>query len=230
MIFHCTGALAKCASGGRDHTSCCNRRGVPAKCISLCRGVLPQPPVDCLSFGGNIIQCFEEGKYFLLCYITVFVCKSFIIIFTLSCNDFNKLCCQFPPFSDFIPVRYSLCGASFASDILIVYLCYLFEVLILFVKCQYKKKTKQRTGVAIHRSSTNLCFSVEIFQFQCIEIKLLPRTIHHWMHNNHWITEYKIHFCLCRERATPWLLSECFSLNVETVNITVTQKNSTRCV
>ncbi|XP_037031427.1 Ig-like and fibronectin type-III domain-containing protein 2 isoform X3 [Bradysia coprophila] len=55
------GALAKCASGGRDHTSCCNRRGVPAKCISLCRGVLPQPPVDCLSYGGNIIQCFEEG-------------------------------------------------------------------------------------------------------------------------------------------------------------------------
>lgn len=29
--------------------------------MSLCRGLVPQPPVDCLAYGGNIIQCFEEG-------------------------------------------------------------------------------------------------------------------------------------------------------------------------
>lgn len=29
--------------------------------MSLCRGLIPQPPVDCLAYGGNIIQCFEEG-------------------------------------------------------------------------------------------------------------------------------------------------------------------------
>lgn len=62
--FIFTGALAKCAAGGRDHTPCCNRRGVPARCISLCRGVLPQAPAECSTFGGNIIQCFEEGKFF----------------------------------------------------------------------------------------------------------------------------------------------------------------------
>lgn len=55
------GALAKCAAGGRDHTPCCSRRGVAKKCLSLCRGLIPSPQVDCLAYGGNIIQCFEEG-------------------------------------------------------------------------------------------------------------------------------------------------------------------------
>lgn len=59
LIF--IGTLAKCAAGGRDHTPCCTRRGVIPKCLSLCRGVIPAPPVDCLAYGGNIIQCFEEG-------------------------------------------------------------------------------------------------------------------------------------------------------------------------
>lgn len=58
--------LSKCAAGGRDHSSCCTRRGVPNKCLSLCRGIVPQPAVNCLPFGGNIIQCFEEGMP-LLC-------------------------------------------------------------------------------------------------------------------------------------------------------------------
>lgn len=56
------GVLSKCAAGGRDHTQCCVRRGVPTKCLSLCRGIVPQPAVNCLPYGGNIIQCFEEGK------------------------------------------------------------------------------------------------------------------------------------------------------------------------
>ncbi|XP_055384146.1 Ig-like and fibronectin type-III domain-containing protein 1 isoform X3 [Condylostylus longicornis] len=57
------GVIARCAAGGRDHTQCCNRRGVIPGCISLCRGVLPPLPTasDCLSYAGNILQCFEEG-------------------------------------------------------------------------------------------------------------------------------------------------------------------------
>ncbi|XP_037904934.1 Ig-like and fibronectin type-III domain-containing protein 1 isoform X1 [Hermetia illucens] len=57
------GILARCAAGGRDHTPCCNRRGVIPACVSLCRGVI-SPTIgssDCLSYAGNILQCFEEG-------------------------------------------------------------------------------------------------------------------------------------------------------------------------
>ena len=59
------GVIARCAAGGRDHTPCCNRRGVIPACISLCRGVLPSTPAgsDCLSYAGNILQCFEEGMH-----------------------------------------------------------------------------------------------------------------------------------------------------------------------
>ncbi|XP_058985320.1 Ig-like and fibronectin type-III domain-containing protein 2 [Musca domestica] len=67
--------IAKCAAGGRDHTPCCVRRGVPSTCMSLCRGVLPvahtsslatgsvnsNATTDCLSYAGNILQCQEEG-------------------------------------------------------------------------------------------------------------------------------------------------------------------------
>lgn len=60
-VLRFQGSLAKCAAGGRDHSGCCVRRGVAPKCQSLCRGLVPQPPVDCLAYGGNIIQCFEEG-------------------------------------------------------------------------------------------------------------------------------------------------------------------------
>ncbi|XP_037879473.1 Ig-like and fibronectin type-III domain-containing protein 2 [Glossina fuscipes] len=83
--------IARCAAGGRDHTPCCVRRGVTPTCMSLCRGVLPVSHIsaslssissssssvsgggsststaantnsaDCLSYAGNILQCFEEG-------------------------------------------------------------------------------------------------------------------------------------------------------------------------
>ncbi|XP_065358816.1 Ig-like and fibronectin type-III domain-containing protein 2 isoform X1 [Calliphora vicina] len=66
--------IARCAAGGRDHTPCCVRRGVTSACMSLCRGVLPvhhttslstgttsNSTTDCLSYAGNILQCFEEG-------------------------------------------------------------------------------------------------------------------------------------------------------------------------
>lgn len=56
-----SGVIVRCAAGGRDHTPCCNRRAVPAKCISMCRGIISQPPNDCLSYAGNILQCVEEG-------------------------------------------------------------------------------------------------------------------------------------------------------------------------
>lgn len=53
--------MVKCFAGGRDHTPCCQRRSVSAHCISACRGVVAQPPADCFTFVGNIIQCYEEG-------------------------------------------------------------------------------------------------------------------------------------------------------------------------
>ncbi|XP_055908191.1 Ig-like and fibronectin type-III domain-containing protein 2 [Eupeodes corollae] len=58
--------IVKCAVGGRDHAPCCNRRGVSPLCAPLCRGVLPSvsphlASSECLSYAGNILQCFEEG-------------------------------------------------------------------------------------------------------------------------------------------------------------------------
>ncbi|EDW70342.2 Ig-like and fibronectin type-III domain-containing protein 1 [Drosophila virilis] len=78
--------LARCAAGGRDHSPCCSRRSVINACMPLCRGVMPLALTtrstaagtgasggistastlasnmpDCLSYAGNILQCFEEG-------------------------------------------------------------------------------------------------------------------------------------------------------------------------
>lgn len=57
--------LLKCGAGGRNHGSCCARRGVPNSCLSLCSGVIAESPLTlastCVSFIGNIVQCFEEG-------------------------------------------------------------------------------------------------------------------------------------------------------------------------
>lgn len=55
------GAIVRCASGGRDHRPCCNQRGVSKKCLDNCKGILTDP-TECVSFAGNIIQCFEEGN------------------------------------------------------------------------------------------------------------------------------------------------------------------------
>lgn len=54
------GNVVRCGAGGRDHTPCCNRRGVSKKCLPICKGVMTQPS-ECLSYAGNIIQCLEEG-------------------------------------------------------------------------------------------------------------------------------------------------------------------------
>lgn len=63
LFRYFTGAIAKCAAGGRDHTSCCIRRGVPDTCLPYCRGLLPETPVNCLAlYGGSIIECYDEGK------------------------------------------------------------------------------------------------------------------------------------------------------------------------
>ncbi|KAL1497939.1 hypothetical protein ABEB36_008819 [Hypothenemus hampei] len=60
--FH---TILRCAAGGRNHVSCCNRRGVPSNCLSLCSGVvidsLRATATACVPFIGNIVQCFEEG-------------------------------------------------------------------------------------------------------------------------------------------------------------------------
>ncbi|XP_018795157.1 PREDICTED: Ig-like and fibronectin type-III domain-containing protein 2 isoform X1 [Bactrocera latifrons] len=76
--------IVRCAAGGRDHTPCCQRRGVPTACMTICRGVMPHyangvgsnagalsgssysgsngtTSSDCLSYAGNILQCIEEG-------------------------------------------------------------------------------------------------------------------------------------------------------------------------
>lgn len=58
--------LLRCGAGGRNHGSCCSRRGVPPACLSLCSGVIVDSPLvtatSCVPFIGNIVQCFEEGK------------------------------------------------------------------------------------------------------------------------------------------------------------------------
>ncbi|XP_060866861.1 Ig-like and fibronectin type-III domain-containing protein 1 [Metopolophium dirhodum] len=57
--------LIKCGAGGRNHGACCTRRGVPGICTPLCSGVVPDSllsvAVNCASFIGNVVQCFEEG-------------------------------------------------------------------------------------------------------------------------------------------------------------------------
>lgn len=66
----CAGELHKllrCGAGGRNHGSCCARRGVPNTCLSVCSGVILDSLIattsSCIPFIGNIVQCFEEGKY-----------------------------------------------------------------------------------------------------------------------------------------------------------------------
>ncbi|XP_019771440.1 Ig-like and fibronectin type-III domain-containing protein 2 isoform X3 [Dendroctonus ponderosae] len=60
--FH---TILRCAAGGRNHGSCCSRRGVPSTCLSLCSGVLVDSlrhtALNCVTYIGNIVQCFEEG-------------------------------------------------------------------------------------------------------------------------------------------------------------------------
>ncbi|KAF7279649.1 hypothetical protein GWI33_006881 [Rhynchophorus ferrugineus] len=60
--FH---TILRCAAGGRNHGSCCNRRGVPSACLPLCSGVivgsLRSTASSCVTYIGNIVQCFEEG-------------------------------------------------------------------------------------------------------------------------------------------------------------------------
>ncbi|KAG8229762.1 hypothetical protein J437_LFUL007060 [Ladona fulva] len=57
--------LIRCGAGGRNHQGCCQRRGVPFQCLSLCSGVMADSPLAtataCLPYVGNIVQCFEEG-------------------------------------------------------------------------------------------------------------------------------------------------------------------------
>jgi hypothetical protein len=57
--------LVRCGAGGRNHASCCSRRGVPATCLPLCSGVvLHSSQSTCIPYIGNIVQCFEEGMLF----------------------------------------------------------------------------------------------------------------------------------------------------------------------
>ncbi|XP_050504317.1 Ig-like and fibronectin type-III domain-containing protein 2 isoform X1 [Diabrotica virgifera virgifera] len=57
--------ILKCAAGGRNHATCCHRRGVPSGCLPVCNGVLlhqfASATTSCVPYIGNIAQCFEEG-------------------------------------------------------------------------------------------------------------------------------------------------------------------------
>jgi hypothetical protein len=58
--------LSRCAAGGRDHSACCRRRGVPDECLAVCRGAQDLPYqsafTGCLPYVGNIFTCFEQGR------------------------------------------------------------------------------------------------------------------------------------------------------------------------
>lgn len=62
--FH---TILRCVAGGRDHSSCCSKRGVTDACLDVCTGKVPDSlknlAENCLPFIGNIVQCFEEGEY-----------------------------------------------------------------------------------------------------------------------------------------------------------------------
>lgn len=56
--------MLRCAVGGRNHLPCCQRRGVPTACLSVCSGSFMTDratPTACMPFIGNIMMCLEEG-------------------------------------------------------------------------------------------------------------------------------------------------------------------------
>ncbi|XP_045488804.1 Ig-like and fibronectin type-III domain-containing protein 2 isoform X1 [Pieris rapae] len=53
--------LLRCGAGGRNHEACCARRGVPPSCRGVCAGAYRGGVNTCVSYIGNIVQCFEEG-------------------------------------------------------------------------------------------------------------------------------------------------------------------------
>ncbi|XP_046969114.1 Ig-like and fibronectin type-III domain-containing protein 2 isoform X1 [Vanessa cardui] len=57
--------LVRCGAGGRNHETCCARRGVPAACRGACAGAYSGLFYTCIAYVGNIVQCFEEGTGFL---------------------------------------------------------------------------------------------------------------------------------------------------------------------
>ncbi|XP_063860088.1 Ig-like and fibronectin type-III domain-containing protein 2 isoform X4 [Scylla paramamosain] len=66
----CSGELPnilRCAVGGRNHQPCCQRRGVPESCMSLCAGTFSSQatPAVCMPYIGNIMMCLEEGVGYL---------------------------------------------------------------------------------------------------------------------------------------------------------------------
>lgn len=50
---------------GRDHTSCCRKRGVKTECLSMCSiniiGPLDPSLYVCIEDTAIIVMCFEEG-------------------------------------------------------------------------------------------------------------------------------------------------------------------------
>ncbi|KAK9739714.1 Fibronectin type III domain [Popillia japonica] len=61
--------IVRCGAGGRNHETCCSRRGVPPACLSLCTGVIVDSLLvtanTCIPYIGNIVLCYEEGTELL---------------------------------------------------------------------------------------------------------------------------------------------------------------------
>ncbi|XP_012543960.1 Ig-like and fibronectin type-III domain-containing protein 1 isoform X2 [Bombyx mori] len=53
--------ILRCGAGGRNHETCCARRGVPGICRGVCAGAYTGSVNTCVPYIGNIVQCFEEG-------------------------------------------------------------------------------------------------------------------------------------------------------------------------
>ena len=57
--------ILRCQVGGRNHASCCTRRGVPDSCLGLCTGTyIPDTMVleKCNAYIGNVVLCLEDGE------------------------------------------------------------------------------------------------------------------------------------------------------------------------
>lgn len=52
--------LVRCGAGGRDHSSCCQRRGIRWECLPICSAIIEMSAQaivsTCISDAGKIIQ------------------------------------------------------------------------------------------------------------------------------------------------------------------------------
>ena len=57
--------LAACSADGKNHSFCCQRKGVPSVCHDFCSGIISDIDTEhlvCLTAFDDIIDCMEEGQ------------------------------------------------------------------------------------------------------------------------------------------------------------------------